>query len=81
MTLPADLPFPLGQEETPMALVSVDTADLEALDAALDAVTAALAEKLAVLAPKLDPADLAPLQDDLAKLQELSAPTPVEPPV
>lgn len=64
-----------------MALKTVDEADLEALDAALDAVAASLAEKLAGLAPKLDPADLAPLQDDVATLQGLAAPTPVEPPV
>lgn len=63
-----------------MAFVRVDTADLEALDAALDAVTKSLADKLAALAAQLPDADLSALQEDVTTLQGLAAPTAVEEP-
>lgn len=61
-----------------MALVKIEQGDLDALDSALDAATQSLADKIAAL--DLPAGDLTALQEDLATLQNLSAPTPVEEP-
>lgn len=65
------------QGET-MALVKVESAQLEALDSALDEVATSLADKIAALA--LPDADLQPLLDDVAALRALAAPTPAAEP-
>jgi len=61
-----------------MALVSVEQGDLDDLDQALDAATQSLSDKIAAL--NLPAADLSALQEDLATLQNLGAPAPVEEP-
>jgi hypothetical protein len=62
-----------------MAAVQVNQEDLDALDQALDAATQSLADKIAAL--NLPEGDVGPLLEDVAALQALAAPAPVEPPV
>ena len=61
-----------------MALVQVNSDDLDALDTALDEVATAIEAKIEALAVALPDADLSALQEDVAALRAISAPAATE---